>query len=219
MLWTNLIDILRGSLFVLAHWCGGSFGAAILIASSLARVAMFPVTLAATRRRLTREQKLRELAPELEVLKRQYAGKPDLLLAATQKLHTANGISMLDRRMLVEALMSFPPAAALYSAIRGAGDRAGGFLWVNDLAKPDRILTVAASVIAGLIAGALASAFGSAPAAKGVAQFLPVLATTAITFLMLSHLSAGLALYSVANSIVGAVERVIAERTLQSSVA
>jgi hypothetical protein len=37
MLWSNLIDVLRGSLFVLAHWFGGSFGAAILVASALMR--------------------------------------------------------------------------------------------------------------------------------------------------------------------------------------
>src|SRR4249920_3279551 len=64
MLWSNLIDVLRGSLFVLAHWFGGSFGAAILVASALMRLALLPVTIGATRRRMLREQKLRELAPE-----------------------------------------------------------------------------------------------------------------------------------------------------------
>jgi YidC/Oxa1 family membrane protein insertase len=80
MLWSNLIDVLRGSLFVLAHWFGGSFGAAILVASALMRIALFPVTLGATRRRLLREQKLRELAPELADIKRRHADNPDLCL-------------------------------------------------------------------------------------------------------------------------------------------
>ena len=48
----NAIDLLRSSLFVLAHWFGGSFGAAIIGASIALRVLMLPLTLPATRRRL-----------------------------------------------------------------------------------------------------------------------------------------------------------------------
>jgi YidC/Oxa1 family membrane protein insertase len=215
MLWSNLIDVLRGSLFVLAHWCGGSFGAAILIASTVMRVALLPLTLPATRRRLIREQRMRDLAPRLADLKRRYADKPDLLFAATQKLHDAHGVPMFDRRAMFDSFLSFPPAAALYSAVRAAADRAGGFLWVADLAKPDRLLAAVAGVLAG------ASAWTSSPAPAGApgAQLLPVVVATIVTFLFLSHLSAGVALYSVSNSVIGAAERAIAARTLRSSIA
>src|SRR4249920_81700 len=106
MLWSNLIDVLRGSLFVLAHWFGGSFGAAILVASALMRIALFPVTLGATRRRLLREQKLRELAPELADIKRRHADKPDLLFAATQRAHEAHGVPLFDPRAAIDSLVS-----------------------------------------------------------------------------------------------------------------
>jgi YidC/Oxa1 family membrane protein insertase len=215
MPWSNLIDVLRGSLFVLAHWCGGSFGAAILLASTVMRVALLPLTLPATRRRLTRERQMRDLAPRLAELRRRYAEKPELLLAATQKLHDEHGVPLLDRRGALDALVSFPPAAALYSAIRGSADRAGGFLWIPDLAKPDRLM----AVIAGVIAGAFAWSSTSPQAGSNGAQLIPVVLATGITFFMLSHLSAGVALYSVSNSIIGAVERAIATRTLRSSVA
>jgi len=215
MLWSNLIDVLRGSLFVLAHWCGGSFGAAILIASAVMRVALLPLTLPATRRRLIREQKMRELAPRLAALNRRYADKPGALFTATQQLQEAHGVSMFDRRAMLDSFVSLPPAAALYSAVRGATARAGGFLWVADLAKPDRLM----AVVAGVIAGVTAWSSSSTPAASPGAQLLPVVVATAVTFLVLSHLSVGVALYSVSNSIIGAVERAIAARTLRSSVA
>ncbi len=51
MLWSSVIDVVRGSLFVLAHWCGGSFGAAIIVASMVTRLALLPLTLRAARRR------------------------------------------------------------------------------------------------------------------------------------------------------------------------
>jgi membrane protein insertase Oxa1/YidC/SpoIIIJ len=213
MLWSNLIDVLRGGLFVLAHWLGGSFGSGILVASAAIRIALLPATLPATRRRLVREKKLRALAPELADLKRRYADKPESFLAASQKLHEANGLAFFDKRSMFDSLVTFPPAAALYSAIRRTAQGAGGFLWVADLAKPDRALAAGAAVIAGCFAALSASA----PGARNLSQILPVLVTTAVTFLMLSHFSAGLALYSVSNSIIGAVERVIAAKTLESS--
>jgi YidC/Oxa1 family membrane protein insertase len=213
MLWSNLIDVLRGSLFVLAHWFGGSFGAAILVASAAMRLALLPLTLPATRRRLIREQKMRALAPRLAELNRRHAREPELLFAATQRLHEAHGLSVFDRRGFMDSLVSLPPGAALYSAIRGGAQRLGGFLWIADLAKPSRLL----AAIAGGVVGAIAWSSLPAPTARGVTQMFPVVVTMGITAFVLSHLSAGVALYSLSNSVIGAVERAIALRTLRSS--
>jgi membrane protein insertase Oxa1/YidC/SpoIIIJ len=214
MLWSNVIDVTRSLLFVLAHWCGGSFGTGILVASAAMRIALLPLTIPATRRRLVRERKLRELAPALSELKRRHADAPEAFIAASQKLHARHGLSVLDTRSMVDSLVTFPPAAALYAAVRRSADGAGGFFWVSNLAKPDRVLAAIAAIISGLTAWVSMSV----PGARGVAQMLPVVATTAITFLFLTHLSAALALYSVSNSLVGAVERMIAAKTLESSV-
>jgi membrane protein insertase Oxa1/YidC/SpoIIIJ len=175
------------------------------------RLALLPATIGATRRRLLREQKLRELAPELADIKRRHADKPDLLFAATQRAHEAHGVPLFDRRAILDSLVSFPPAVALYSAIRGT---AGRFLWVGDLAKPDRLMAITAAIIAA--AGAWVSS--AAPGAANTSQTLAVLLAGVVTFLFLSHLSAGLAIYSVSNSVIGVAERMIAARTLRSSV-
>ncbi len=213
MLWSSVVDILRGSLFALAHWCGGSFGAAILLASAAMRVALIPITFSATRRRLIQETKLRTLAPQIDALKKRHAEKPGDLALAMQKFNADNGISLIDRGSMLSGLASFPPGAALYAAVRAAASRAGGFLWIADLAKPDRLLATGAAALAGAIAWASAAHGDS----KSTSQLLPVLMTATISLLVLWHLSAGVALYSVSNTIVGAVERAIAQRTIRSS--
>ena len=213
MLWSNVVDILRGSLFALAHWCGGSFGAAILLASAAMRVALVPITFSTTRRRLIQERTVRALAPEIERLKQRYAKKPEELAVEMQKLYSEHGIAFMDRGSVLSSVATFPPGAALYAAVRAAASRAGGFLWIGDLAKPDRLLAAAASGVAGLLAFASASHGDAKPAA----QIVPVIVTATISLIVLWHLSAGVALYSVSSSIVGAVERAIALRTLRSS--
>ena len=50
------------------------------------------------------------------------------------------------------------------------------------------------------------------PVGKEVPQIASLFLSGILTFLILSHFSAGIAVYSVANSIVGAAERAIAVR-------
>jgi YidC/Oxa1 family membrane protein insertase len=209
MLWSNVLDIIRGSLFVLAHSFGGSFGAAILIGSALARVALLPITIRSARRRVRQERTLAALAPKLERIRKRHAAEPSRLVAETRALHEAHGISPIDRRTLVEGLVTMPPAIALYTAIRGIAGKVGGFLWVADIAKPDRWL----AALAATVVGAIAWLSASSPAAKGFAQLVPVAVTSIITVLVLLHLSSALALYTIANSVIAGAERQIALRT------
>jgi hypothetical protein len=39
---STIVDLFRGGLFALAHWCGGSFVAAIVVAAVGLRVLMLP---------------------------------------------------------------------------------------------------------------------------------------------------------------------------------
>lgn len=208
MLWSNFLDVTRSALFVLAHWCGGSFGTAILVGSAAVRVAMLPFTLRSARRRLAQERTLAALAPELERIKKRYATQPTVLMTETQKLQAAHGVSPLDPQTLRAAFLQMPPAMALYSAIRGVA-KPGGFLWIGDIAKPDRLL----AALAAIIAAAMAWLSASSPEGKSVAQAVPVIVTAVVTLAILSHLSAGLALYSIANSVIAGIERQIAIRT------
>jgi membrane protein insertase Oxa1/YidC/SpoIIIJ len=179
MLWAGFIDILRVSLFVLAHWCAGSLGTAIIIASVGIRVALLPLTLGAARRRLVRERTNRKL---------------------------------MTWRELLDALLQLPPAAALYAAVRGAVSQGGGFLWIADLGAPD----LATASIAGGIVAALTWFSASTPAGSSVRPVAPTIISAIATALLLFHLSAGVAIFSVANMLVSAAERRVATRTLRT---
>jgi membrane protein insertase Oxa1/YidC/SpoIIIJ len=177
MLWSGLIDILRGSLFVLAHWCGGSLGTAIIVASVAMRVALLPLTLGAARRRLVRERTNR---------------------------------GTVAWRELLDALVQLPPSAALYAAVRGAVTRAGGFLWIADLGAPD----LATATIAGGLVAATTWFSATTPGGSSMRPVAPAIISAMVTGLLLFHLSAGLAIYSVANMLVFAGERRVAARRL-----
>jgi membrane protein insertase Oxa1/YidC/SpoIIIJ len=97
---------------------------------------------------------------------------------------------------------------ALYSAIRGV-TKPGGFLWIGDVARPDRWL----AVIAALVAAAIAWVSAASPEGKSAAQAIPILVTGALTLAIAWHFSAGVALYSIANSVITGIERQIAIRT------
>jgi YidC/Oxa1 family membrane protein insertase len=205
-----IADLLRAGLFALAHWFGGSFGAAIVVLAIAVRAGLLPLTLRATTRRLVREAKLRALAPELAKLKRRHARRPSALGPAVEQLYEKHGIRLVDSAALVDSLLQFVPAASLYAAIRGL-PRAGRFLWMADLMTPDRTLAGLAALISAGIAWA-ASASGDGGRA---AQLAPIL-TALVTFGILSHLSAGVALYSFTNSVIGGAEQALARRMLRS---
>lgn len=180
MLWSMLVDAIRVSLFAVAHWFGGSLGAAILVSSMAVRVAMIPLTIRATRR----------------------------ALAMPTRSATAAKLPQMDGRSLLSNAVQLTVVAAFYSAIRALSEKAGRFLWVADLGKPDRLLAMLAACIAAAVTW-LVAASGDA---KAVAQVTPIVITSVLTFLFLTHMSAGLALYSVANSVVTVAERRLAAR-------
>lgn len=209
MPFSMIADVLRAGLFALAHWFGGSFGAAIVVFAIALRVVLLPLTLRATTRRLVREAKLRALAPELAKLKRRHARRPSALGPAVEQLYEKHGIRLVDSAALVDSLLQFVPAASLYAAIRGL-PKAGRFLWMADLMTPDRALAgLAALISAGIAWAAAASGEGGR-----AAQLAPIL-TAVVTFGILSHLSAGVALYSFTNSVIGRAEQALARRMLR----
>jgi YidC/Oxa1 family membrane protein insertase len=204
---STVVEVFRASLFALAHWFGGSFGAAIVVAAVALRIVMLPLSLGAAKRRLLREAKLRALAPELAALERRYAGRPRALESAIRRLYEAHGLRLLDPRSLADSFLQLPPAAALYSAVR-ALPRGLRFLWMTDLVSPDRVLATLAALVSGAVVW-----LGATSGDTNRAALAPIVAA-AITFLILSRLSAGVALYSLANSVISAAEQALARRML-----
>jgi len=114
-------------------------------------------------------------------------------------------------------LSQLPFAIALYSAIRHVGDAAGGFLWVRNLARPDRLLAVLCALVAGAASwiGASAQPLQGAPAGSGVrnaALAASALVAVVMTLGILAHMPAGVALYSVTSSVASLGERKLVGR-------
>lgn len=208
---STIVDLFRGALFALAHWCGGSFGAAIVVAGVGLRVLMLPVTLRAARRNFVRQAQLRAIAPELAALKRRHARERDKLAVATQRLYEERGIALVDRASFLDSLLLYPPAAALYTAIRAVPRGVGRFLWMSDLVTPDRMLATIAAFVSAGIAWMAASSSGDSGRAS---QFVPIVGAV-VTFAILSHISAGVALYSLTTSLIGGAEQALVRRTLR----
>jgi YidC/Oxa1 family membrane protein insertase len=205
-----IADLSRAALFALAHVCGGSFGAAVVVAAVALRVVMLPLSLRAARRRLIREAHLRALAPELEHLRARHAGKPQALAVAVGRLHEERGVPLFDRASFVDSLLQFPPAAALYSAVRGLPRGTGAFLWMSDLVTPDRALAVTAAAVSAGLAWISTTSGDSGRAAQ-----LAPLVVGVVTFALLSHLSAGVGLYSLTSTVISGAEQAVARRMLR----
>lgn len=174
MTWSMVVDVLRGGLFSLAHFCGGSVGLAIVLASLGFRALTLPFSIRAARRQ-----------------------------AATPATNSLPGMG---------SVAQLPVAIALYSAIREIGDRAGGFLWVKTLARPDRALAILGALLAGGLSWLAGSgqALTGAPVgtgARGFALAVSALLAAGLTLALLLHMSAGVALYSISSSVAGFGER------------
>ena len=198
-----LVDLFRGLLFAVAHLTGGSLGASILVVSTVIRVALLPVTIRMARRAREHQDALRRLEPELERLRRRHAADQQRLIEETMALHREHGVGVFPRGTLGAMLIQAPIFGALYRAITTGARNVGGFLWIRDLAEPDIVLAIVASI------GAAIAAKVDPCAATSSRAWIPA---AAITFVFAWRIAAGVGLYWVASSAVGVGQSLILRR-------
>lgn len=206
--WDALVELLRESVFVLAHLFGGSLGSAIAALSVTVRLLLLPLTLRTALRVREHQLRLRTLAPTLERLRARYAHDPMQLAARTRALYRRHGLRPIPEGVFRAALVQLPLGAALYQAISGGLGAGHRFLWISDLAKPDALL---ATAVAALAAGATA-ATPSATGNSGPAAHLPVFLSGAVTLLVVWRVAAGVGVYWGASSLVGVVQGLLVRR-------
>lgn len=199
--WSLVVDLVRAVVFSTAHLFGNSLGSGILAVSVAVRVALLPLTLRAARRMLAHQARVAELAPELDRLKRLHSADNARLAEETMSLYRQRDVPLAPRGAFGALLVQAPIGAALYQAISGLG-RAGRFLWIGDLARPDAIVVGIAAVLAGLAASS-----GTANATRA-----NVAVSALLTLLLAWRLSAGVGLYWVASNSVAVVQSVVLRR-------
>lgn len=209
-IWSGLVGLFRIALFGLAHVWGGSIGAAILTLSLLVRVALLPLTLRAARRARHFAEAKKKLLPRVERLQRRWRADPVRLNAELAKLYRREGLRPVRDSGMFDGLLQLPFVLALYSVIRQGAGIAGRFLWIGDLARPDRLLALGAAGLAAAVA-LVSPGAGSATVTR-----LGAIASVVFTYLLLTRLAAGIGLYWAASSLVGVGQGLLLRRDARS---
>lgn len=192
-------DLLASNMSWMAMLFDGNMGWAILVLALTVRLALLPLTLHLSRRMLSNQQKIKALQPEVDAIKARLAAKPADMFAAISALYKANGAHIMDRSSVVGMLVQLPVFGLLYKAISNASSGSGPFLWMKSLASPDAAVTAIVLLLTAI------SAYYFPSAAGGPAMFM-VVVQVLVTAFVLWKLSAGLGLYWVASSSIGAVQ-------------
>ena len=193
-----MTEILASSMTVLASFFDGSIGWAIVALALSVRLALLPLTLHLSRKMVTNQKKIKSLQPEVDAIKKRFAGDPKKMFAAMSALYKENGAHMIDRSSVFGALAQWPVFLLMYKAISNAAAGNVSFLWIRSIAAPDAILTAIVLVLT-----AVAAYY--APTAADSTTII-VMIQVVITAFVIWQLSAGIGLYWVASAAVGVVQ-------------
>lgn len=162
-------------------------GLAIILMTLVVRSAFLPVTLTVALRADDRRKGLQRLKPALDRLKERFADDQQRLAQETISLYRREGVSFLDRTSLLGTLVQFPVFLGIYQVLRRI-QRAGHFLRITDLARPDFWIAVIA-------AGATMALMMTNPDLPQNLRLVLIFVPALLTLIAAVKLSAALSLY------------------------
>jgi YidC/Oxa1 family membrane protein insertase len=195
-------DLLLSMMSNLSQLFGGNMGWTILALSLAVRFALLPLTLHLARKMLANQRKIKALQPQADEIKTRLAAQPQQMMSAIAKLYQDNGAKLIDGSSMMGALVQLPVFGLMYKAIDNVAATGGPFLWIRNLGTPDVLLT-------GLVLALTALSTYYFPSMGGNAQTFVVIVQVAITALFIWKLSAGLGLYWLGSSFVGAIQTLV----------
>jgi YidC/Oxa1 family membrane protein insertase len=187
LLWNQVVEILRESILAYAHIFHGSLGSGILVVTFLARLALLPMGVRVARAAARQQEVIARLQPRLDALKALHRNNPARLAEETRQLLAREGANPLSGLGCLGTLAQLPVFIALYSSVRQAASIGGRFVWIRDLAKPDWVVAIVATIIT-----CLASVSGGTPSQN---RSLVVTLSAVLTIAALSKMAAGVGLY------------------------
>jgi membrane protein insertase Oxa1/YidC/SpoIIIJ len=200
-MWDGLVELLRATIFTVAHLCGGSLGGGIFLVSAGVRLAMLPLTLRLARRARVQQAKVAALKPQLDALQERFAKNPRQLVAETHALYAANGIKLFDASSLAGLLVQAPVLSGLFAAVRKGLGAKVRFLWVPDLARPEGLLLLGVTALSAAVASTSPTAPGQTSAPTPV-----IVASVVATLVFLWAASSAVALSVGAGSFVSLLQ-------------
>src|SRR5262245_33307843 len=186
--WDQIVDILRQSMIAYAYVFNGNFGAGILAVTFLARLALLPMTLRFARLTSAHQTRVRKIQPELDEIKRRFVNDPGQMNREVRSVFSREGISPIPTAGCLGAVAQAPVVLALYSAVRQVAMLGGRFAWIRNISAPDVFLT-------GLVAAIGVVTIVASPSPSPENRHFMMILSCVITFIVLSKMSAGVALY------------------------
>jgi YidC/Oxa1 family membrane protein insertase len=210
MLWTHLVDLLRATIFAVAHVCNGSLGLAVFLVTLGLRLLLLPLSLRLARRAHDQQRRLAALKPQLDRINARYAADPGAQWRATRALHARHGIRAFDPAGLAGAALQLPVIGGVFGAVRGGFGAGARFLWIRDLARPNLPLVLLVTVVS-------MAAVGLGPSATPAQRIavLPLLVTGGATIWFLASTSAAVAIASGASLVVSLVQSLLLRRAVR----
>jgi YidC/Oxa1 family membrane protein insertase len=119
-----------------------SYGVAIVILTVLIRLVMHPLAHKGMKLQAKSMAEMQKIKPLLDELNRKYKGDPTKKNQEMMRLYKEHGISPLaPLRGCLPMLVQLPIFFALYSLLNESIDlRGASFLWIRDLAGPDKLV-------------------------------------------------------------------------------
>jgi YidC/Oxa1 family membrane protein insertase len=148
--WTLWLDAIRNLLHLLSSDLGWGVGLAIVAATLLLRTALLPLSWHIAYRGCVRQKKLMKLQPQLQRLKERFTDHPDVYLREMMELYRRHDMTVVDGKSILGAVAQAPLLLGMFQVLRHMGDGAR-FLWIQNLLRPDAILSVIAGVATALM--------------------------------------------------------------------
>lgn len=215
-----LLDLLRWLESVTGNW-----GVAIILVAVLIRLATYPFARRALQEQKRFNEAQRVLGPRLREIKQHYrGGEQSERIIALYKEHRVNPAAGIKPLLIL--LLQLPVFIALFQILRQAPElRGASFLWIHDLAQPDRLLPLGFelpqlggyfNLMPVLMVASILLATATAPrdpeAASSRRRWLGSGAMALVFFVLFYRFPAGLVLYWVTVNLLQVAQQLLASR-------
>jgi YidC/Oxa1 family membrane protein insertase len=210
-----VLQVLKG-----VYWLIPNYGIAILVVTAIVRTILHPMT----RKMQVGMAKMQKLQPMMQELQKKYADDKQKLTQEQLALWRRYGVNPMGGCWPM--FLQLPVLFALFGALRAAIElRHAGFLWIDDLSMPDRLITFSFSlplignefnILPILSAVAMffsqksmsgAATSDQAKQQQAMMKFMPIM-----LLFFFYRMPSGLTLYFCATMAIGIVERKLVQR-------
>jgi len=203
----------------------GNWGVAIILVAVLIRLVTYPFARRALHEQKRFNEAQRVLGPRLREIKQNYrGGEQSERIIALYKEHEVNPAAGVKPLLIL--LVQLPVFIALFQILRQAPELRGApFLWIGDLAQPDRLLPLGfglpwfgsyINLLPVLMVASILLATATAPkdpeATSSMRRWLGSWAMAIVFFVLFYQFPAGLVLYWVTVNLLQVAQQLLAGR-------